>query len=168
MGGGDANYTTQISTGLTVNNSLYFRHRIGGNWYSWRAILDSANSSVSGGGSTWGSSITVKINGTSKTLTIPGNPNTDITVKQTPKTDNINRPLMMINGNTSTGEQINTSMFSTSIYANASTKMITANGFIKAGSSNNYVLLGNGGHKALSEFSMAHTHPYLPLAGGTM
>ncbi len=96
------------------------------------------------------------------------NHNTDITVKQTPKTDNINRPLMMINGDTSTGEQINTSMFSTGIYANASTKMITANGFIKAGSSNSYVLLGGGSHKALSDFSMAHSHPYLPLSGGTM
>ena len=41
-------------------------------------------------------------------------------------------------------------------------------GFIKAGSDNNYVLLGGGGHKALSDFSMAHSHPYLPLAGGTM
>ena len=126
--------------------------RIRDSEFKWRGqnILHAGNSSVSGGGSTWGSSITVKINGTSKTLTIPSNPNTDISVKQTPKTDNINRPLMMINGNTSTGEQINTSMFSTGIYANASTKMITANGFIKSGSSNNYVLLGGGGHKTIS------------------
>lgn len=44
---------------------------------NWTAtLLHSENSSVSGGGSTWGSSITVKINGTSKTLTIPANPNT--------------------------------------------------------------------------------------------
>ena len=138
--------------------------------FKWKGqnILHVGNSSVSGGGSTWGSSITVKINGTSKTLTIPNNPNTDERVRQVPKTDNINRPLMMINGNTSTGEQINTSMFSTGIYANASTKMITANGFIKAGSSDNYVLLGGGNHKALSDFSMTHSHPYLPLAGGTM
>lgn len=96
------------------------------------------------------------------------NHNTDETVRQVPKTDNVNRPLMMINGSTSAGEQINTSMFSTGIYANASTKMITANGFIKAGSSDDYVLLGGGNHKALSDFSMSHTHPYLPLAGGTM
>lgn len=87
------------------------------------------------------------------------NHNTDITVKQTPKTDNINRPLMMINGSTSTGEQINTSMFSTGIYANASTKMITANGFIKAGSSDSYILLGGGGHKAISDFATSgHNH----------
>lgn len=41
-------------------------------------------------------------------------------------------------------------------------------GFIKNGSSDSYVLLGGGGHKALSDFSMAHSHPYLPLSGGWM
>lgn len=41
-----------------------------------RTILDSGNSSVSGGGATWGSSITVKIGDNSQTLTIPSNPNT--------------------------------------------------------------------------------------------
>ena len=40
-------------------------------------------------------------------------------------------------------------------------------GFVKSGSSDGYVLLGGGGHKALSDFSMSHSHPYLPLAGGT-
>lgn len=39
-------------------------------------ILHSGNSSVADGGSTWGSKLTVKINGTTKTLTIPANPNT--------------------------------------------------------------------------------------------
>ena len=42
------------------------------------------------------------------------------------------------------------------------------NGFFKNGSSNSYVLLGGGDHKALSDFSMAHEHPYLPLTGGTL
>jgi len=55
---------------------------------------------------------------------------------------------MMINGGTSQGEQTNTSIFSTSIYANASTNMITANGFIKSSSGSSYVLTGDGGHKA--------------------
>ena len=42
-------------------------------------------------------------------------------------------------------------------------------GFVKYGSSNNYVLLGGGGHKAISDFAMSgHTHSYLPLVGGTM
>jgi hypothetical protein len=35
-------------------------------------------------------------------------------------------------------------MFSTGIYANASTKMITAAGFIKTGSDSSHVLLGDG------------------------
>lgn len=84
---------------------------------------------------------------------------TDENVKQTPKTDNANRPLMMINGGTSTGTQTSTSMFSTGIYANASTKMITAAGFIKTGSDDTYVLLGGGGHKAVSDFATStHNH----------
>ena len=37
---------------------------------------------------------------------------------------------------------------------------ITAVKFIKSGSSDSYVLLGGGGSKALSDFSMAHSHPY--------
>ena len=49
-----------------------------------------------------------------------------------------------------------------------SAKNIYADNFIRNGSSNNYVLLGGGGHKALSDFSMSHSHPYLPLAGGAM
>ena len=44
----------------------------------------------------------------------------------------------------------------------------TTTGFKKNGSSDSYVLLGGGGHKVLSDFSMAHSHPYLPLSGGTM
>ena len=47
-------------------------------------------------------------------------------------------------------------------------KNIYADKFIRTGSSDLYVLLGGGGHKLLSDFSMAHSHPYLPLAGGTM
>lgn len=43
MGGVDSGYTTQICTGLTEDTPLYFRHRTGGNWYSWRTILDSGN-----------------------------------------------------------------------------------------------------------------------------
>ena len=44
----------------------------------------------------------------------------------------------------------------------------TTTGFKKEGSSDSYVLLGGGGHKLISDFSMAHDHPYLPLSGGTM
>ena len=47
-------------------------------------------------------------------------------------------------------------------------KNIYADKFIRTGSSDLYVLLGGGGHKLLSDFSMAHEHPYLSLSGGTM
>ena len=47
-------------------------------------------------------------------------------------------------------------------------KNIYADKFIRTGSTDSYVLLGGGGHKLLSDFSMSHSHPYLPLSGGTM
>ena len=47
-------------------------------------------------------------------------------------------------------------------------KNIYADKFIRTGSSDLYVLLGGGGHKLLSDFSMAHDHPYLSLTGGTL
>lgn len=46
--------------------------------------------------------------------------------------------------------------------------MKTFDGYKKQALTDVYALLAGGGHKPLSEFSMAHTHPYLPLAGGTM
>lgn len=42
---------------------------------------------------------------------------------------------------------------------------LTSSGFKKKSSSDSYVLLGGGGHKALSDFSMAHSHSYHPLGG---
>ena len=146
---------------------------------TWRPIkvgnTDALGSSTDTGTLSFiaGTGITLAWDATNKRIIITNsspdvNHNTDETVRQVPKTDNVNRPLMMINGSTSAGEQINTSMFSTGIYANANTKMITANGFIKAGSSDNYVLLGGGNHVALSDLSTSHSHPYLPLTGGIM
>lgn len=44
----------------------------------------------------------------------------------------------------------------------------TTTGFKKNGSSNSYVLLGGGGHKAISDFSISgHTHAYLPYKSTT-
>jgi hypothetical protein len=57
-------------------------------------------------------------------------------------------------------------MFSTGIYANASTKMITASGYIKTDSDNTHVLLGGGGH-ALAGHSN-NDSPYIPVADGTV
>lgn len=47
----------------------------------------------------------------------------------------------------------------------------TSGGFVKSDSSNDYVLLGGGGHKAVSDFAISghdHNGTYLPLSGGTM
>ena len=46
--------------------------------------------------------------------------------------------------------------------------MKTFDGYKKRALTDVYALLAGGGHKPLSEFSMAHTHPYLPLSGGTV
>lgn len=44
-----------------------------------------------------------------------------------------------------------------------------ANQFVRSGSSDAHVLLGGGGHKAISDFATSgHTHSYLPLSGGTV
>lgn len=48
-------------------------------------------------------------------------------------------------------------------------KGVTGSGFTKTGSSNNYVLLGGGGHRALSDLGGTHTHPqYVAKTGDTM
>ena len=87
--------------------NLYHRGGNSAGWAnsgSWITILDSANSSVSGdGGNTWGSSITVKINNVSKTLTIPANPNTDEKVAYTANASNVAHPILFANNSTSTG-----------------------------------------------------------------
>lgn len=72
---------------LAFNNTGIFR-RTGASstWGTWIKCLDSGNSSVSGGGNSWGSSLTVNIGGTEKTLTIPANPNTDYKVNSTTTT----------------------------------------------------------------------------------
>ncbi len=48
--------------------------------------------------------------------------------------------------------------------------LVQASGFVKVGSSSSYVLLGDGGHLALSSLNSSHNHDdrYLKLEGGTM
>ena len=71
---------------MSNSNGIYYRSANGlTSSISWIKLLDSNNSSVSGGGNAWGSSITININGTSKTLTIPSNPNTDYLIKNSIK-----------------------------------------------------------------------------------
>ena len=52
---------------------------------------------------------------------------------------------------------------------NSSHQAFSLGGFVKSGSDDSYVLLGGGGHKAVSDFATSgHTHSYLPLSGGVM
>lgn len=43
FGANDNGYRVQLNTPLTLNGSLYIRHKIGGTWHGWREILDSTN-----------------------------------------------------------------------------------------------------------------------------
>lgn len=101
--------------------------------YNNNPICHAGNSSVSDGGSSWGSSITVKINGTSKTLKIPSNPNTDTKVTQTVTSSDVKYPLLLApSGQTDT--TTTTSYFDSGVTLNPSTNTITANITGSAGS----------------------------------
>ena len=123
--------------GGTGDNRLLFRNISDTNkWTPWYTLLHSGNSDVSGGGSTWGSSITVKINGTSKTLTIPNNPNTDYRVTQSETTTSNYRPLVVGYTNVSTagsgmtGSVTNQVYVSNKFYVQPSTGNLYATTFV--------------------------------------
>ena len=107
----------------TPTGSLYFRQGEDDTWKNWRTILDDSNTSVSGGGSNWGDSITVNINGTSTTLTIPNQPE-DVNVTQTNTTTSANyRVLLSRNANDTT--ETASSRKSAKLYFNPSTGILT-------------------------------------------
>ena len=123
------------------DNGAFLRtYHSDGAWNSWEHILTSGNSSVSGdGGSTWGSSITVKINNIEKTLTIPNNPNTDYRVNQLKVTDNKDYRLLFkyTNDNNDENNPVN---FASTLYYNPSTKVLTNDGPIYIHNNSNTVL----------------------------
>ena len=119
--------------------------RIRDSEFKWKGqnILHAGNSNISGeGGNTWGSSITVKINGTSKTLTIPSNPNTDYRVTQSETTTSNYRPLVVGYTNVSTagsgmtGSVTNQVYLSNKFYVQPSTGNLYATTFVGALSGN--------------------------------
>lgn len=61
------------------------------------------------------------------------------------------------------------SIWSIRINGNAIFKAVTGSGFTRTGSNDNYVLLGGGGHRALSNLGGTHTHSqYVAKSGDTM
>jgi hypothetical protein len=95
----------QLWFGAGKGGHMYYRNKNHNDdtWGDWLTIADSGNVVDK----------SVTLTTTLQTIaTIAGveikakitNYNTDQNVKQTPKTDNVNRPLMMINGGTSAGE----------------------------------------------------------------
>lgn len=137
--GSDVPYVTMIGVLKAATPHAYIasgsKGDSSGKW-NILTLLDSNNSSVSGdGGSTWGSSITVKINGTSKTLTIPANPNTDSNVKQSETTTSSYRPVILgytyssTAGNGMTTSTTNVVYASNKFYAQPSTGNLYATQF---------------------------------------
>lgn len=128
---------------MSNSNGIYYRSANGlTSSVNWIKLLDSSNSNVSGGGNTWGSSITVNINGTSKTLTIPNNPNTDYRVTQSETTTANYRPLVVGYTNVSTagsgmtGSVTNQVYLSNKFYVQPSTGNLYATNFVGALSGN--------------------------------
>ena len=61
------------------------------------------------------------------------------------------------------------SIWSIRINGNAIFKAVTGSGFTRTGSNDTYVLLGGGGHRALSDLGGTHTHSqYVAKSGDTM
>ena len=100
------------SSNTTKDDNLYFRNGINGTWKAWKTILDSNNSSVS----STANSITVKINGTTATLT---NTNTDTLVNQSQTTTSNWRPVIL-------GYQ-SSSKSSTELYTSVTNVVYTTN-----------------------------------------
>ena len=100
------------SSNTTKDDNLYFRNGINGTWKAWKTILDSNNSSVS----STANSITVKINGTTATLT---NTNTDTLVNQSQTTTSNWRPVIL-------GYQ-SSSKSSTALYTSVTNVVYTTN-----------------------------------------
>ena len=122
---------------MSNSKGIYYRSANGlTSSVNWIKLLDSSNSSVSGGGNTWGSSITVNINGTSKTLTIPNNPNTDYRVTQSETTTANYRPLVVGYTNVSTagsgmtGSVTNQVYLSNKFYVQPSTGNLYSTNFV--------------------------------------
>lgn len=133
----------QILMSANTAPGIYYRSANGlTSSIGWIKLLDSSNSSVSGGGNTWRSSITVNINGTSKTLTIPKNPNTDYRVTQSETTTANYRPLVIGYTNVSTagsgmaGSVTNQVYLSNKFYVQPSTGNLYATTFVGALSGN--------------------------------
>lgn len=80
---------------------------------------------VEGGGNTWGSNISVTLNGVTKTLTIPANPNTDTKVTQTHTSGDASYPILLAPAGQAT-TTTTTSYFNSDITVNPSKKKITA------------------------------------------
>lgn len=156
--GGSDGYRWQMSKSYR-SKSLHIRQRNGdnGTWSNWLRLLDESDltwNNIAGKPSSftpsehthsW-TSITDKIVAGNEFNIVNAGFNSDMYFNYLP-----------INDRNSTA-YINSYIFGNGHQGLA---LVQASGFIKNGSSSNYVLLGDGGHKAISDFaSSSHSHNY--------
>ena len=123
--------------------------------------LDTLNIPTASGGTTFGpgtSGQVLKSNGT--TVYWASDSNSDTKVTQTITTTNASyRVLFSATADDTTRTEA--ARKATNLLFNPSSGLLTAGGFVKSGSSDSYVLLGGGGHKALSELGGAISQVYI-------
>lgn len=129
--------------------------------------LDTLNIPTASGGTTFGpgtSGQVLKSNGT--TVYWASDSNSDTKVTQTITTTNASyRVLFSATADDTTRTEA--ARKATNLLFNPSSGLLTAGGFVKSGSSDSYVLLGGGGHKALSELGGVSGN-YVLRTGDTM
>ena len=153
-----AGYYTQLAQNFTGEEGLWHRRCYAGTVTSWKKVIDSGGGTING-------NIILK-GGTTEDMTYNGNIHPRISFENSNSSQNVSIIFTDYDNYRSpagikiVGNQENSWFEAPNIYANS---------FIKNGSNNNYVLLGGGGHKAISDFATSnHTHSYLPLSGGTI
>ena len=135
---GDNNIATYMYLGLNgaYNSDHNLRIYSDKVTFGSNTILHAGNTSFSSQTLSWGSSKTfATVNGTTYSITLPSNPNTDYQVKQSNKTDNVYYPILLGGNYNATASSIATSdktsqvYQNSGVYVNASTKTIYASTF---------------------------------------
>ena len=166
--------TVEIAGGW-CNTHLYWRslRDCCDDWYSWRTVLDSSNYTKFINNYYWAN---VKISTASSTTTSPTVSNLtatssvkvgDILLDRANEINNSANRSLNLNYRSSGDITLcygggNVGIGTRPLYTlDVAGDIYTTTGFKKHGSSNSYVLLGGGGHRALSDFaSSSHSHNY--------
>lgn len=138
-------YAFQLGTGYTDGIGLYFRHLVNNTWGSWRQLLDTNNYAATLDSRYYTES---ESDGRFAKLASPNNlvhSSNEITMIPNGFSNNLWLNHKAVGG---TGHIADYCMGD----GNTGVAGVVAKGFVKHGSSDSYLLLGGGGHKAVSDF----------------